>query len=80
MPLYEFRCLSCQEIFELLVMGEGDPVEMKCPHCDTANFERVMSTTNYSVQGDSPNVGPKIQNRSCSGGSCTTYDIPGPNG
>ncbi len=79
MPLYEFRCLKCQELFELLVMGQDDTVEMKCPHCGATDFERVMSTASYSMPG-SGGSGPKAQTRTCTGGSCTTYDIPGPAG
>jgi len=79
MPLYEFRCLKCQELFELLVIGQNDTVEMKCPHCNASDFERVMSTASYCMTGASGG-GPKAQSRTCTGGSCTTYDIPGPNG
>jgi putative FmdB family regulatory protein len=81
MPLYEFRCLKCQELFEMLVMGDKDTVEMKCPHCDATDFERVMSTASFCVGGGSSDAaGPKAQSRTCAGGSCTTYDIPGPAG
>lgn len=81
MPLYEFRCLNCQELFELLVMGESDQAEMKCPHCDSSNFEKVMSTASYSMSGGrGPGTAARVQSRTCSGGSCTTYDIPGPTG
>ena len=79
MPLYEFRCLSCQELFELLVMGSNDQVEMKCPHCGASGFERVMSSASYCMSGGSSrNSSPQAQSRSCAGGSCTTYDLPGP--
>ncbi len=79
MPLYEFRCLKCQELFELLVMGQNDTVEMKCPHCGASDFERVMSTASYSMTGGGgATAGPSAQSRTCAGGSCTTYDIPGP--
>ena len=69
MPLYEFRCLKCQELFELLVMGQNDEVEMKCPHCNASDFEKVMSTASFSMSsGSNPGSAPKAQNRSCSGG------------
>jgi putative FmdB family regulatory protein len=80
MPLYEFRCLKCQELFELLVMAQSDTVETKCPHCGAADFERVMSTASYNMSGGGSGGSPKATTRTCAGGSCTTYDIPGPNG
>ena len=78
MPIYEFRCLKCNECFELLVMNKGETVETACPKCKSEAFERIMSTTSYAMGsgGDTPQ--PSCQTRTCSSGSCTTYDIPGP--
>ena len=78
MPIYEFRCMKCNDCFELLIMGSDDTVETKCPHCGSEEFEKIMSTTNHSVGAGSDSPGPSSQTRTCSGGSCTTYDIPGP--
>jgi putative FmdB family regulatory protein len=80
MPIYEFRCLKCHELFEILTARADEAVEMRCPKCAAAEFERVMSATNYSVSGGAggSSSGASKQSRSCSGGSCTTYEIPGP--
>ena len=81
MPIYEFRCVSCNKYFELLVMKTGEEVEMSCPECKSEEFERIMSTTAHHVTGGgSDSTGVNSQTRNCSGGSCTTYDIPGPTG
>lgn len=39
MPLYDFRCRSCEHIFEALV--RGDRVS-PCPSCGGAALERLM--------------------------------------
>ena len=81
MPIYEFKCLKCEEFFELLVMGEDKKLEMACPKCSSEDFERVLSNTSYSMPGGgaSPeNQGPSTQTRTCSTGSCHTYEVPGP--
>lgn len=79
MPIYEFKCLKCENFFELLFMGEQDRAEMKCPQCGAEDFERVLSTTSFSMSGGSEKQqGVSSQTRSCSSGSCTTYTIPGP--
>ena len=79
MPIYEFKCLKCQKFFELLVMSSDEEVELKCPECNAKNLERVLSSTNYSMgSGSGKQKGASTQTRTCSGGSCTTYDIPGP--
>lgn len=81
MPIFEFKCLKCEEFFEILVMGGDDPVNMQCPKCKSENFERVLSTTNYSMtsgsSGKAKSAGVSSQTRTCSSGSCTTYNIPG---
>lgn len=76
MPIYEFKCLACNHVFELLVMS-SDEVEMNCPQCRSENFERIISSTHYSMAGGSSGAGTSSQTRTCSSGSCTTYDLPG---
>ena len=78
MPIYEFRCLKCNDCFEILIMNTDETVEAKCPHCNSEEFEKIMSSTNHSIGPGSDSPGPSSQTRTCSGGSCTTYDIPGP--
>ena len=80
MPIYEFRCLSCNHCFELLAVRQDDTTEMKCPNCDNEEVERVLSRVSYvmgsSSSGDSDKT--KVTSKSCSGGTCATIDIPGP--
>lgn len=81
MPIFEFKCLDCSECFEILVMKQEKDVEMKCPECGSEDFERVLSSTNYSMGAASgSSTGASAKTRTCSSGSCTTYEIPGPNG
>lgn len=79
MPIYEFKCLKCEDFFELLVMNGEEMVDLECPKCKSADFERVMSATNYAMgPGSGQKSGMSTTSRTCSSGSCTTYDIPGP--
>ena len=77
MPIYEFKCLECENIVEMLLINVNETMEMKCSKCNSKNLERVMSTTNYSVGASGGNISPKAQTRNCSSGSCTTIDLPG---
>jgi putative FmdB family regulatory protein len=48
MPLYEFRCRSCEREFELLLRpGEASA----CPHCREQQLERLMSAAAGHVAG-----------------------------
>lgn len=79
MPIYEFKCLKCDEYVEILVMGNSDDqVEMKCKKCGSEELERILSSTSYSMAvGGADKAGPSTENRACSGGSCTTWNLPG---
>ncbi|NQT09556.1 MAG: zinc ribbon domain-containing protein [Desulfobacteraceae bacterium] len=78
MPIYEYKCLKCQEYFEMLVMSQDEELELRCPKCKSEEFERVISTTNYSMDtGSGAGQKASVKTRECSTGSCTTYDIPG---
>lgn len=81
MPIYEFRCLKCNACFEILVMKPAERVPMRCPQCKSEEFERILSVSGYSMAGKPGKAAPAhSQTRTCPSGSCTTYDIPGPDG
>ncbi|MCG6911125.1 MAG: zinc ribbon domain-containing protein [Deltaproteobacteria bacterium] len=81
MPIFEFKCLKCNEFFELLVMNKNDEVDLSCPQCGSQECERVLSSTSFAMgTGNGQKAGATSQTRTCSSGSCTTYTIPGPNG
>ena len=78
MPIYEFKCSKCEEFFEVIVMGSDDKI-VSCPECDSKEFERVVSKTNFNMgsSGAGQAKGVQTQERECSGGSCKTYTVPG---
>jgi putative FmdB family regulatory protein len=82
MPIFEFKCMDCDEYLEILVMNKQDEVEMTCSHCGSGNLERILSSTNHAIAGGASGGqgqgGASSQTRTCSSGSCTTYTIPGP--
>jgi hypothetical protein len=65
----------------MLVMNNDEEVELKCPECKSEDFERIISSTNFAMgdSSDSSNK-PSATTRTCSTGSCTTYEIPGHSG
>lgn len=76
MPIYEFKCLECEKFIELLIMNSDEEIELKCPDCNSQELERVLSTTSYSM-GSGKGQKVSSQTKTCSAGSCTTWDIPG---
>jgi putative FmdB family regulatory protein len=78
MPIFEFRCMKCGNVFEKIFLKSDENVEMECPECKSPSLERVVSRTNH-VMARGSGEKPKLTTRSCaSGSSCMTLDIPGP--
>jgi putative FmdB family regulatory protein len=78
MPIYEFKCLKCQEYIEILVMGtDDDPVQLTCTKCGSDGLERILSSTSYALADGGGKSQPSAQTKTCSGGSCTTWNLPG---
>jgi putative FmdB family regulatory protein len=78
MPIFEFRCLKCEEVFEILRMSSEDEMEMKCPQCGAEDLERVLSTTSYAMGfAGGESRGPEVRTRECGAGSCSTLELPG---
>ena len=75
MPIYEFRCLECSNVFELLQLTkESDKEVMKCPKCNSTEVERLLSRV--SVVSSSGGKATKTV-KDCGGSSCTTIEVPG---
>lgn len=51
MPLYEFRCQSCQNRFEQITR-EGDSDYGTCPKCAAKSAKRLISLFVVAGQGD----------------------------
>lgn len=75
MPIYEFRCQDCHNIFEILALKKGDSVEVKCPKCGSFEIERVMSKISFTADRSERT---KITSRECLSGTCSTLEVPGP--
>jgi putative FmdB family regulatory protein len=79
MPIYEFRCLGCGHVFELLKLkkesDKNEEIKMKCPKCGHSNVERVLSKVG-SVRSRSGGAVRTV--KECGGGTCTTIEVPGP--
>ena len=79
MPIYEFRCFECGEIFEKLFMNSDEKVDLSCPKCSSYTLEKVASATNYAFGVGPGGNQPKMATKSCgSGNQCMTLDLPGP--
>lgn len=50
MPIYEYRCQTCQGRFQKLVRSFAEPPQVTCPRCQSHHVQRLISQV---VQGRS---------------------------
>ena len=66
MPMYDYRCENCGEIFEELVFSSNVPdEEIECPVCHEYVAKKLLSAPSISVGGSSSFGG----GGNCGGGS-----------
>lgn len=51
MPVYEYSCTKCGELFELFVRHASDTTT--CPKCGSTETERLISATNIGSASQS---------------------------
>lgn len=50
MPIYEYRCLACDKVFEEIHQHADDIMEEPCPTCGKGS-RRVISNTTFVLKG-----------------------------
>ncbi|MCX7944396.1 MAG: zinc ribbon domain-containing protein [Deltaproteobacteria bacterium] len=67
MPIYEYRCRSCNSVFEEFVRSREQKI--LCPNCNSQDLLKLMSLS-VQIGGESKGGGSSCS--SCSSGSCST--------
>jgi putative FmdB family regulatory protein len=49
MPIYEYRCKGCRNIFQRLILHEKEEAHLRCPDCGGKEFQRLISRVAYHV-------------------------------
>jgi putative FmdB family regulatory protein len=81
MPLYEYYCTSCQGVFETLRPAKEADAPVKCPACQHASSQRILSlfadtvksSGGVSVQGMSSEMSHGFGG-GCCGGACGCHN------
>ena len=50
MPLYDYRCLKCEHVFEVL-HGRDQAGPTSCPNCQAASPVKMLSAGNFHLKG-----------------------------
>jgi putative FmdB family regulatory protein len=72
MPIYEYRCESCSETFDVLTrFAERDSAQM-CPACESTKTRVMVSSFAFAGAGESSaaDFAGESGGGGCCGGSC----------
>jgi len=74
MPIYEYHCKKCDQVFEYLVFGSDEPTA--CPSCKGKKVSRMMSACGFKSKGSGgETVRSSASSSSC--GSCSASSCSG---
>jgi len=59
MPIYEYKCKSCDETFESYRGLMARDSDVKCPKCGSADPQRVLSTF-FGQNSSGQSCGPRL--------------------
>jgi putative FmdB family regulatory protein len=74
MPIYDFKCLDCGSVSELLVRGAAGRA-VHCPDCGSANLQKQVGGS-YIIRGEASTPGTTCCGRAerCEAPPCSTDD------
>jgi len=52
MPVYEFSCLECKELFEVTCPMADRTLPRRCPICNSENTQKIISLCGFVLKGD----------------------------
>lgn len=52
MPIFEYECLECREVFETLQLSRSSSEDTECPGCGSDRTERMVSSFATSGRSD----------------------------
>ena len=68
MPIYEYRCRSCEKVFEALRPMGDDGKKVECPKCGTLSPEKIFSV--FSASSGTGSGEAACEGRGRGGGGC----------
>ncbi|MCD4716597.1 MAG: zinc ribbon domain-containing protein [Desulfobacterales bacterium] len=66
MPIYEFKCKKCGNVFEFLCFRSSDEDTATCPSCGGNKTEKLLSKFSSASSGSSSGLGSSLGSPSCS--------------
>jgi len=72
MPIYEYQCQKCEQLFEEMVPHADAADDVRCPHCGAEKVSRLFSLFGVGQAGAGDRAAPgKANGHGCGCGGCT---------
>ena len=71
MPIYEYRCRSCEKDFEKYVSGPA--VKVACPACAASDVTRKLSVFGMKSDASVATMSGMSGGGGCCGGGCSCH-------
>ncbi|MCP4343844.1 MAG: zinc ribbon domain-containing protein [Desulfobulbaceae bacterium] len=70
MPIYEYKCNSCDHIFEILTTSSKADENVQCSKCKSEKVNKIMSAGSFRLNsGSSLPSAPSAPSLGCAGKS-----------
>ena len=66
MPIFEFKCKKCGNVFEFLCFRSGEEDDVTCPSCGGHKTEKLLSKFSSTSSGSGNGLGSGLAASSCS--------------
>ncbi|MFZ1729210.1 MAG: zinc ribbon domain-containing protein [Bacteroidota bacterium] len=64
MPIFEYKCTDCEEVYDVLHKGAENPDIVQCPSCESHSYVKKFSSFSASTSGGASSAS------SCESGNC----------
>ncbi len=56
MPIYEFKCQDCSEVFEVLHSASKSTADVSCKKCGSKNVKKEISASSFRINTGGSNI------------------------
>jgi len=56
MPIYEYRCQECKNLFEAILTSTETSAEVTCPKCGSSAVKKTISASSFRISSGSSSI------------------------
>ena len=56
MPIYEYRCQECKNLFEAILTSTEASAEVTCPKCGSGMVKKTISASSFRISSGSSSI------------------------